>query len=219
MSHPAPESSLDLEGPCGYLENLFRPTPSGVAPRAAAVLCHPHPLFGGTMHNKTLYRLAKRLSADLDIASLRFNFRGTGNSLGRHDNGMAEIGDVRAAFDRITREFPGLPIIVVGYSFGAYVGLRAGIADPRVNSLIALGTPLQRDWDMSFLAETQKARLFVQGENDEFGNADAMRDFVARMAGAVTLEIVDGADHLFHGVEDTAVDRVVNYLQRSGVPA
>lgn len=210
---------MELEGPCGFLENLFRPTPPGVTPRRVAVLCHPHPLFGGTMHNKTLYRLAKRLSVDADVASLRFNFRGAGNSLGRHDNGVSEVGDVRAAFDLLAREFPTVPVVTIGYSFGAAVGLRAAVADSRVTHLIALGTPLTREWDMSFLQKTAKPRLFVQGERDEFGDADAMRAFTADMPQPFDLRIVPDADHLFRGVEDEAVDAVVRYLQQSRVPA
>jgi len=215
MNRPAPESSLGLEGPSGYLENLYRPVPAGVQARAAAVLCHPHPLFGGTMHNKTLYRLAKRLSVEADMPSLRFNFRGTGRSLGRHDNGIGEVADVRTALDRLAEEHPGLPIVVVGYSFGAVVGLRAGAGDPRVTHLVALGTPVgEPDWEVEHLRTTEKPRLLVQGENDEFGDADAIRAFAASAKGPVDVEVVAGADHLFHGVEDAAVEAVVAYIQR-----
>ena len=219
MNQPAPETSLELEGPAGYLENLYRSTPTGVAPRGLAVLCHPHPLFGGTMHNKTLYRIAKRLSVEAQIASLRFNFRGTGRSLGRHENGVGEIGDVRAALDAITHEHPGLPIAVVGYSFGAVVGLQAGDADPRVTTLVALGTPLNGEWDVDFLRKSGKPRLFVQGARDEFGDGDALRDFAAQAGEPVDVVVVPDADHLFRGVEDAAVDAVVAYLQRAHVAA
>jgi hypothetical protein len=218
MNQPAPESSLGLEGPAGYLENLYRATPTGVRPRAAAVLCHPHPLFGGTMHNKTLYRLAKRLSVEAHMPSLRFNFRGTGRSLGRFDGGLGETADVRAATDRLAREHPGLPITIVGYSFGAVAGLRAGATDPRVTHLVALGTPVaEPSWDVEHLRSTDKPRLLVQGENDEFGGAEAIRSFAASAIGPVDVHVVPAADHLFHGVEDAAVEAVVTYIQRHAV--
>ena len=219
MTQPAPETSLELEGPCGFLENLFRPTPPSITLRGLAVLCHPHPLFGGTMHNKTLYRLAKRLSIEAGIASLRFNFRGAGRSLGRHDNGVAEVGDVRAAIDAVAREHPGLPVAVVGYSFGAAVGLRAAAADPRVSHLVALGTPIKREWDLSFLKDTTKPRCFVQGGRDEFGDAETLAEFTAPLSGPVDVHVVEGADHLFTGREDEAVTHVVDYLQRERVLA
>lgn len=220
MNRPAPESSLRLEGPAGYLENLYRPVPTGAEPRAAAVLCHPHPLFGGTMHNKTLYRLAKRLSVEAHVPSLRFNFRGTGRSLGRFDHGVGEVSDVRAVTDRLAQEHPGLPIVIVGYSFGAVVGLRAGATDPRVAHLVALGAPVgEPSWDLEHLRTTDKPRLLVQGENDEFGDAEAIRSFAATSSGAVDVHVVPGADHLFHGLEDAAVDAVVSYIQRHAVSA
>ena len=169
------------------------------------------------MHNKTLYRLAKRLSVETAMPSLRFNFRGTGLSLGRFDNGIGEVGDVQAAIDALTDTYRGLPVCVIGYSFGAVVALRAGVRDPRVNLMVALGMPLTMDFDLEFLQRDGQPRLFVQGEKDEFGNSRAIRDFVAKLPGPVDLEVIGGADHLFRGAEDEAVDAVVGYIQRHAV--
>ncbi len=153
-----------LEGPAGRLEAILW-TPSAVArPPLAAVICHPHPLFGGTMHNKVVYQTAKSLDA-LGIPVLRFNFRGAGLSAGVHDRGRGEQGDVRAALDFLATEFPGVPLLLAGFSFGAWVGMRAGCEDPRVSHLIGLGIPVNST-DFSFLRQCEKPKLFVHGSND-----------------------------------------------------
>src|SRR5215470_9205776 len=132
-----------LEGPAGRLEAiLWTPaSPSQERLRLAAVVCHPHPLFGGTMHNKVVYQAAKSLDA-LGLPVLRFNFRGAGMSAGKHDQGRGEQGDVRVALDFLAAEFAGVPILLAGFSFGSWVGLRVGCGDERVVELIALGTPV-----------------------------------------------------------------------------
>jgi alpha/beta superfamily hydrolase len=140
--------SFFLEGPAGRLEAiLWRPAVKA-RPSFATLVCHPHPLFGGTMHNKVVYRAAKSLDA-LGLPVLRFNFRGAGMSTGTHDRGRGEQGDVSAALDFLAGEFPGVPLLVAGFSFGCWVGLRVGCADERVQELIGLGTPVNST-DFSF---------------------------------------------------------------------
>lgn len=217
-SHPPAEEKLWLDGPAGRLEALLRPASGGGRPARVALLCHPHPLFGGTMMNKTLYRLAKRLPAELGVPTLRFNFRGAGASEGAHDGGDGERGDVRAALDWLQERFGAAPVLLVGYSFGAVVGLRVGLADDRVDQLVGLGLPLQRDWDLSWLDEgVAKPLLLVHGEKDEFGPAPRMRPFADGLAAlgpaTVRLHVVPGADHLFHGVEDQAVQAVLDHTR------
>src|SRR5437868_4320456 len=127
-----------IAGPAGRLEALLwstRASGEDSAPPLAAVFCHPHPLFGGTMHNKVVYQAAKALH-EFGVAVLRFNFRGVGESAGGHDNGRGEVDDVIAAVDYVEAEFPGVPLLVAGFSFGAWVGLRAGCADTRVSELV-----------------------------------------------------------------------------------
>ena len=173
--------NLFLEGPAGRLEAILW-KPQGVArPPMAAVLCHPHPLFGGTMHNKVIYQTAKSLDA-LGLAVLRFNFRGAGTSAGVHDRGRGEQGDVRAALDFLANEFPGVPLLLAGFSFGCWVGLRVGCEDKRVTELIGLGTPVNSS-DFSYLETCAKPKLFVHGENDEHGDVrkvELLVGFVAR---------------------------------------
>lgn len=212
MTRPPAEETLFLEGPVGRLEARLRPIADGAPPRGAAVLFHPHPLYGGTLDNKVLYRLARRLSADAGLPSLRINFRGAGRSEGIHDEGRGELDDARAAIDATADRFPGQPLTVIGYSFGAIVGLNAALEDERVHRLVAVGLPLAPPWDASFLAGTDKPRHFVQGERDEFGDAATLRRFAESLTGPVAVDIIPRASHLFPGQEDEAVDAVIRAI-------
>jgi alpha/beta superfamily hydrolase len=199
-----------LDGPAGRLEAILW-TPSGDA-RAllAAVVCHPHPLFGGTMHNKVIYQTAKALDA-LGIPVLRFNFRGAGLSTGVHDRGAGEQGDVRAALDFLVTEFPGVPLLVAGFSFGALVGLRVGCEDPRVSHLIGLGIPVNSS-DFSFLLQCNKPKLFVHGSNDEHGAIEKVKALVPTFAGNNQLVVVEGVDHFFAGKLDQLGSAINTWL-------
>ena len=189
-----------LEGPAGQLEAILW-TPVGAAPSPlAAVVCHPHPLFGGTMHNKVVYQTAKALDA-LGIPVVRFNFRGAGLSAGVHDRGAGEQGDVRAALDFLASEFPGVPLLLAGFSFGAWVGLRVGCEDPRVSHLIGLGIPVNST-DFSFLRQCDKPKLFVHGSNDEFGAIEKVKALIPTLPGNNHLAVVEGVDHFFAGKLD-----------------
>jgi uncharacterized protein len=188
--------TFDLAGPAGRLEAILM-LPDG-APRAAAVVCHAHPLQGGVMHFKVVFRVAKALQAE-NVAALRFNFRGVGRSEGRHDEGRGEQDDVRAALDELSRRFPGLPLLAGGFSFGSVMALRAGCADPRVRALIALGFPMKMVTDPSFLDTCTRPRLFVQGANDPFGPGPVLRDLVAKLPEPRQAVIVPDADHFFSG--------------------
>jgi len=196
-----------LEGPAGRLEAiLWTPSAAARAP-LAAVVCHPHPLFGGTMHNKVIYQTAKSLGA-LGIPVLRFNFRGAGLSAGVHDHGRGEQGDVRAALDFLASEFPGVPLLLGGFSFGAWVGLRVGCEDQRVSHLIGLGIPVDST-DFSFLRQSNKPKLFVHGSNDEHGAVEKVKALVPTLPGENRLVVVEGVDHFFAGKLDQ-VDRAIN---------
>src|SRR6266446_4421490 len=186
-----------LEGPAGRLEAILWKPSSPARPPLAAVVCHPHPLFGGTMHNKVVYQTAKSLDA-LGIPVLRFNFRGAGLSAGVHDHGLGERDDVRAALDFLTAEFPGVPLLLAGFSFGALVGLRAGCEHPRVSHLIGLGIPVDSN-DFSFLRQCNKPKLFVHGSNDEYGALATVKTLVASLPGENELIVVEGVDHFFAG--------------------
>jgi len=188
--------SLFLTGPQGRLEALLWTSPDPDPP-LVAVVCHPHPLFGGTMHNKVVFQAAKALH-QFDIPVLRFNFRGVGLSEGVHDKGRGEQDDVRAALDYLAAEFPRRPILAAGFSFGSVVGLRVGCEDARVAELIGLGLPVN-DSDFNFLRACPKPKLIVQGGKDKFGSRKNIESVFATMSEPRQLVIVEGADHFFTG--------------------
>jgi uncharacterized protein len=202
--------SLFFQGPVGRLEAiLWTPTRAGVPP-LAAVLCHPHPLFGGTLHNKVVYQAAKSLDS-LGIPVLRFNFRGAGLSAGEHDKGFGERGDVQAAIDFLAGEFPNIPLLLGGFSFGSWVGLRVGCADSRVRELIGLGIPVNNS-DFTYLAECTKPKLIVQGTNDEHGAWEKVEPVVAFAAGETRLSFVQDANHFFAGFLDQLDQAITSWL-------
>jgi alpha/beta superfamily hydrolase len=192
----AANESFDFEGPAGRLEAVLM-HPDG-PPVAAAVVCHAHPLHGGMMHFKPVFRAAKALQS-AGLAALRFNFRGVGRSTGSHDHGAGEQEDARAALFELERRFPGLPLVLGGFSFGATVALRVAARDPRVRAVLALGYPLLRAADTAPLAAVRPPRLFVQGQHDEFGPGEALRALVLPLAPPREIVIVPGADHYFTG--------------------
>lgn len=189
--------SLFLEGPAGRLEALL----NAGSPDAShsALVCHPHPLFGGTMHNKVVFHAMKALHA-FGFPVLRFNFRGTGLSQGSHHEGQGEQDDVRAALTWLKTTFP-LPVIFAGFSFGAAVGTRVACSDPDVRALISLGTPVAaegRTYSFDFLRECRKPKLFLSGDHDEFGPHAELERIVANAAEPKELVFVPG-DHYFAG--------------------
>jgi alpha/beta superfamily hydrolase len=188
---------LFLEGPTGKLEALLNRGAPGAT--HAGLVCHPHPLFGGTMHNKVVFHAMKALRS-FGFPVLRFNFRGAGRSQGAHDEGRGEADDVRAALDWLEREFR-LPIVFAGFSFGASVGLRACCPDARVVALISLGTPAvfdRRAHRFRFLESCTKPKLFISGTHDDFGPPGVLEEIVERAAEPKRLVRVEG-DHYLAG--------------------
>ncbi len=199
LPEPSSIRSLFLAGPAGRLEALLNAgSPSATH---AAVVCHPHPLYGGTLHNKVVFHAMKALNS-FGFPVLRFNFRGTGMSEGEHSNGVGEIEDVRAALDWLEREFT-LPVIFAGFSFGAVVGLRAACYDDRARALIALGLPAvaveDRTYDFEFLRECTKPKLFVSGSRDQFGPMGKLEALVGTFADPKKLVRIEAGDHFFEG--------------------
>ncbi|MGE5127079.1 MAG: alpha/beta hydrolase [Betaproteobacteria bacterium] len=207
----AANESFDFDGPAGRLEAVLM-RPDG-PPVAAAVVCHAHPLHGGVMHFKPVFRAAKALQS-AGLAALRFNFRGVGRSAGTHDHGAGEQEDARAALFELERRFPGLPLVVGGFSFGATVALRVAAREARVCGVLALGYPLLRAADTAPLAAVRPPRLFVQGEHDEFGPGDALRALVLPLAPPREIVIVAGADHYFTGRLDELHAAVAGWAGR-----
>lgn len=196
MAQPAIRSFF-LEGPAGRLEALLNS--GSPAATHAGLVCHPHPLGGGTLHNKVVFHAMKALHS-FGFPVLRFNFRGTGLSAGQHDEGRGEIGDVQAALAWLKSEF-GLPIIFAGFSFGSATGLRAACPDPDVEALISIGTPVAAEgrlYAYAFLGECKKPKLFVSGDRDQYGPHQALETVVAQAADPKELVFIPG-DHFFHG--------------------
>ena len=213
----------DIQGPAGRLEALLdMPAPGGVtadglvatsAPqgiRAAVVLGHPHPQFGGTMHTKGVYHTTKGLSR-IGCAVLRFNFRGVGKSEGTWDEGRGERDDFRAALDVMAERFPDVPLWAGGMSFGSWVGLNVGSEDPRVSALLGVASPVNK-WDFEQVAPSTKPKFFIHGEMDEICGFREINAFYARAADPKELVIIDGSDHLFNGVVSEVADAVEELL-------
>ena len=190
-----PAGNLFIPAPHGRLEAILK-APRGEA-RGVALVLHPHPLGGGTMHNKVVFRAAAALN-EAGLTTLRVNFRGVGQSTGTHDEGYGEQDDVRAGLDYLAEKHPGQEITLCGFSFGARVGLEAGIADNRVVRLLSIGTPVDK-YDFSFLEQCRKPILFVHGEHDEYGDVNRLRKIVERIAAhtPAELRVIEGAGHFF----------------------
>ncbi len=196
-----------LPGPVGRLEAILwsiAEEKEAAQPPLAAVVCHPHPLFGGTMHNKVVYQAAKTIHR-FGLPVVRFNFRGVGKSEGTHDQGIGEKDDVLAVLDFLAKEYPSVPLLVAGFSFGSWVGLRAGCGDPRATELIGMGLPVGSldKRDFSYLESCEKPKLLVSGEFDQFGPPHQLRAMVEKFSAPVLqqtrVEIVRGGDHFFTG--------------------
>lgn len=199
---PSPASQIrqidDLIGPAGPLEAVLN-TGAADAP-LAAVLAHPYPPAGGSLHNKVVYHAMKTFSA-LGLPSIRFNFRGVGRSAGTFDHGIGEQDDVAAAIEWAHTHL-GLPIVFVGFSFGSYVGLRATRYDARVVGRVGLGLPVRahyRDYTYEFLPECPGPLLFISGDTDEFSPVGALERVLATLIASHRATIIPGADHFFAG--------------------
>jgi alpha/beta superfamily hydrolase len=181
---------LWIEGPTGKLEAALRLAP---APRAAAVIAHPHPLYGGTLHNPVVFHADRELNRT-GLVTLRFNFRGVGASDGFHDDGRGEVADVAACAGWLRGLAPELPLVLVGYSFGSRCSILHALDDPHVAAVVAVGLPL-RVLDLSAVTSLDRPLGVVQGSDDEFGSPEEVRALAPRAA----LRVLDGAEHLFPG--------------------
>jgi len=197
MPPVSPSGRVTIPVAHGQLEGILRDASSAVA---AAVVCHPHPLGGGTMNNNVVYRAAKALVAG-GVTALRFNFRGVGASTGSHAHGVGEEDDVRAAVDFLRAHAPGLPIWIAGFSFGARVGLTVAARSDDVDKLLGIGLAL-RMFDYGFLASCDKPKAIVQAAQDEYGGREEIEAAVSGMSEPKRLWVVEGASHLFPGQLD-----------------
>jgi uncharacterized protein len=198
--------SLFIPGPAGRLEALLE-EPEQSAPREAALVCHPHPQHGGTMHNKVVYRAARGLRR-AGAAVLRFNYRGVNLSEGHYDHGEGELEDARACLAVLRSRYPGLPYTLAGFSFGSRIALRLGCAaaDPP-RRVIALGFPtIYRD--NSYLNGCTVPRIFVQSTHDQFGPVAEIEPAVAALPEPKKLVLIEAQDHFFAGALDRLEEEI-----------
>jgi alpha/beta superfamily hydrolase len=220
-----------IAGPAGRLEALLDEPAScsstGVAaderaatsvsplrPRAAVVVAHPHPLYGGTMHNKVVVRAAKAFCR-LGCAVLRFNFRGVGTSEGVFDDGPGELADFRRGLDFMAGRYPGADLWAAGVSFGAWTALSCGADDDRVSTLVGIALPVE-GYDPSAVRTSTKAKYLIHGERDEICPLRAVRILYQQMPEPKELVVIDAADHLFDGHVLEVGDAIIDLLEEGG---
>ena len=191
-----PKSNLFIPASHGRLEAIVKePTETR---RGIGLVCHPHPLGGGTMHNKVVFRVAAGL-VDAGLLTVRFNFRGVGASTGEHNELEGGKEDVRDVLDYLEREYRGEDLTLAGFSFGSRSSLEVGYDDARVARMISIGTPIDKYGDYDFLKSTRKPILFVHGDKDEFGSIERIRDLVKDVSEATDTELVvfENSGHFF----------------------
>ncbi len=206
-----PSGNLLIPAEHGQLEAILKEPRTG-SPKGVALVLHPHPLGGGTMHNKVVFRAAAALN-DAGLITLRINFRGVGQSTGTHDEGRGERDDVRAGLDYLSSNYSNLSTTLCGFSFGARVGLEVGISDQRVKYLIGVGTPVNK-YDFEFLQACRKPLLLVHGELDEFGAADELKQIATDLERLtqVRLVIIPGAHHFFENKLDELKRAITEWI-------
>jgi alpha/beta superfamily hydrolase len=209
--------SFFIDGPAGRLEALLNLGADNAT--HAALVCHPHPVYGGTLHNKVVFHTMKALNS-FGFPVLRFNFRGAGLSEGEHAHGEGELDDVRAALDWLEHQYRQ-PILFAGFSFGAAVGLRAACPDERVRALISLGTPVapidDRRYDFDFLGACPKPKLFVSGSRDQFAPKAQLAHLIESVAEPKKLVFIEAADHFFEGRLRELRETIEGWVRDSGI--
>lgn len=189
----------------------MKPEEHGITPRYAGLVLHPHPLYGGMMHNKVVFKVAQTMQA-LGIPALRFNFRGVGHSTGTYDEGRGEMDDVRYALDFLSRRYPGLPVILAGFSFGSWVGLRVAASDDRVQAMIGLGVPA-RSFEGDTLQGCHKPKLIIQGTEDDLAPFKLTEKWFEQVPPPKSMVAIQGADHFFQGHLEEVQAIIANFIQ------
>ena len=179
--------------------------------RGAVVICHPHPLYGGTMDNRIVYRAGKAV-VESGFAALRFNFRGAGNSTGQFDQGIGEKDDVAAALDWLGKQYPDAPLFLIGYSFGAWVGLPVACSSQHVQAVVGIGLPLNL-FNIDCLTEYKKPALYIVGAQDEFCSQENLDNLARRLPGSSILSRVQDADHYFTNHVDVVQNLIADFFR------
>ncbi len=207
---PYPVGNLLIPAPHGRLEAIYRPKQP--AERVALVL-HPHPQFGGTMHNKVVFRAAKALQ-ESGFETMRINFRGVGQSTGEFDEGEGECEDAQVALDYLLADHPqARQVIIAGFSFGSVIGLRVGCADRRVDRLIAIGVPV-RVGNLDLLFECAKPKLFIHGVEDTIAPLKPLEEFLGRLPANLRPRLVriPGAGHFFDDQTEELINTIKEFV-------
>ncbi len=201
-----PKGNLMIPASVGQLEAILK-EPNGEI-RGVALVCHPHPLGQGTMHNKVVYRAAAGL-LDAGLITLRFNFRGVGSSDGEHDDGDGERDDVRDVLKYLTENYPNQPITLAGFSFGSRVGTEVALKDDRIIRIISIGTAVDK-YDFSYMKNCRKPILFVHGDKDEFGSIENLNALVSMVAENADTKLIvfNDCGHFF----DNHLDQLKNAI-------
>jgi len=206
-----PKGNLYIPASHGRLEAILK-EPAGER-RGVALVCHPHPLGGGTMHNKVVFRAAAGL-VDAGLTTLRFNFRGVGDSTGTHDEIEGGREDVRDALDYLTADFPGEDLTLAGFSFGSRTALEVGWNDERVTRLISIGTPVDKYGDYEFLHGVEKPILFIHGDRDEFGSLESLKILTDAIPHAEVV-IFEHCGHFFDEHLNKLRDTIRGWVERN----
>lgn len=196
---PRKIESLFLEGSAGRLEALLEEPEDG-EPREAALVCHPHPQHGGTMHNKVVYRIARGLRSSGAVV-LRFNYRGVNLSAGEYAHGEGELEDARTALAYLRGRYPALPFTLAGFSFGSRIVLRMGCEGVGARRVIAVGFPTVYK-DRAYLEDCTLPRIFIQSTHDQYGPVSDLEPLVAGLPEPKKLILVEAGDHFFAGALD-----------------
>jgi len=205
-----PKGNLHIPASHGHLEAILKEP--HVPRRGVGLVCHPHPVGGGTMHNKVVFRAASGL-IDAGLATLRFNFRGVGASTGVHNEIEGGKEDVLDALDYLDARFPGESVTIAGFSFGSRTGMEVGKSDDRVARLISIGTPVDKYLDYGFLTEVRKPILFVHGDKDEFGSVENLRKLVDQIPTAVLI-VFENCGHFFDEHLSELRDAIRNWTEK-----
>ncbi len=205
-----PKGNLFIPASHGQLEAILK-EPGGEA-RGVGLVCHPHPLGGGTMHNKVVFRAAAGL-VDAGLTTLRFNFRGVGASTGEHDEIEGGREDVRDVLDYIETNYAGQDLTLAGFSFGSRTALEVGFDDERVARLISIGTPVDKYGDYEFLHGVEKPILFLHGDRDEFGSLENLKKLTDTIPHAEVI-VFENCGHFFDEHLNELRDAISSFVNK-----
>ena len=201
---------VNIPTPSGHLEGILKPGKEGSQANYVGLVCHPHPLYGGTMHNKVVFKTAQTLQT-LGIPALRFNFRGVGRSTGTYNEGRGEMDDVHYALEFLSRRYPGVPALIAGFSFGSWVGLRVAAADDRAQAMIGLGVPA-RSFDGNTLQDCHKPKLFIHGSEDDTAPYAQAKQWFEQVPAPKSMILIQGADHFFQNYLEELQQIIIEFV-------